>query len=159
MDKLHNRQKDLVQEISFQHTKSILGSETSVVFYDVTTIYFEIDNEDGLKKTGFSKEGKHQNPQIVLGLLVGKNGYPLAYDIFEGSKFEGHTMLPIKVYKELERQLKEKKSKLSPEKVIEIIQSIYQIEITAPKNKEVIKSTLMLTKEHKLINELFDFGC
>jgi transposase len=75
MDKLHNRQKDLVQEISFQHTKSILGSETSVVFYDVTTIYFEIDNEDGLRKTGFSKEGKHQNPQIVLGLLVGKNGY------------------------------------------------------------------------------------
>ena len=46
-------------------------------------------------KTGFSKEGKHQNPQIVLGLLVSKNGYPLAYDIFEGNKFEGHTMLPI----------------------------------------------------------------
>jgi transposase len=108
MDKLHNRQKDLVQEISFQHTKSILGSETSVVFYDVTTIYLEIDNEDGLRKTGFSNEGKHQNPQIVLGLLVGKNGYPLAYDIFEGNKFEGHTMLPIKVYKEFERQLKEK---------------------------------------------------
>ena len=95
MDRLHNRQKDLVQEISFQHTKSILGSGISVVFYDVTTVYFEIDNEDGLRKTGFSKEGKHQNPQIVLGLLVSKNGYPLAYDIFEGNKFEGHTMLPI----------------------------------------------------------------
>src|SRR5690606_13826927 len=44
---------------------------------------------------GFSKEGKHQHPQIVLGLLVSKQGYPLAYDIFEGNKFEGHTMLPI----------------------------------------------------------------
>jgi len=66
-----------------------------VVFYDVTTLYFEIDQEDDLRKTGFSKEGKHQNPQIVLGLLVSKNGYPLAYDIFEGNKFEGHTMLPV----------------------------------------------------------------
>lgn len=95
MDKLHSKQKDLVQSISFEHTKSILGSKISVVFYDVTTVYFEIDNEDELRKTGFSKEGKHQNPQIVLGLLVSKNGYPLAYDIFEGNKFEGHTMLPI----------------------------------------------------------------
>src|SRR5690606_39235015 len=67
----------------------------NVVFYDVTTVYFEIDNEDELRKPGFSKEGKHQNPQIVLGLLVSKNGYPLAYDIFEGNKFEGHTMLPL----------------------------------------------------------------
>lgn len=56
---------------------------------------FEIDQEDDLRKTGFSKEGKHQNPQIVLGLLVSKNAYPLAYDIFEGNKFEGHTMLPV----------------------------------------------------------------
>ena len=65
------------------------------MFYDVTTLYFEIDHEDELRKTGFSKEGKHQNPQIVLGLLVSKNGYPLAYDIYEGNKFEGHTMLPL----------------------------------------------------------------
>jgi transposase len=95
MDKLHSTQKELVQSISFNHTQTILGQEISVVFYDVTTIYFEVDNEDELRKTGFSKEGKHQNPQIVLGLLVSKNGYPLAYDMFEGNKFEGHTMLPI----------------------------------------------------------------
>ena len=73
----------------------MLGGQISVVFYDVTTLYFEIDNEDELRKTGFSKEGKHQNPQIILGLLVGKEGYPLAYDVFEGNKFEGHTMLPV----------------------------------------------------------------
>jgi transposase len=48
-----------------------------------------------LRKTGFSKEVKHQHPQIVMGLLVSKGGYPLAYDIFEGNQFEGHTMLPI----------------------------------------------------------------
>jgi len=95
MDKLHSTQKELVQQISYEHTRKILGGEIAVVFYDVTTLYFEIDQEDDLRKTGFSKEGKHQNPQIVLGLLVSKNGYPLAYDIFEGNKFEGHTMLPI----------------------------------------------------------------
>jgi transposase len=95
MDKLHSTQKELVQMISYEHTKKILGDEISIVFYDVTTLYFEIDQEDELRKTGFSKEGKHQNPQIVLGLLVSKNGYPLAYDVFEGNKFEGHTMLPI----------------------------------------------------------------
>jgi transposase len=362
LDKLHSKQKELVQQISFKHTQAVLGQQISVVFYDVTTVYFEIDNEDELRKTGFSKEGRHQNPQIVLGLLVSKNGYPLAYDIFEGNKFEGHTMLPTiddfktkyklsqlvivadsgllssqnivelqtknyefilgarikneskeikdrilslnlkngesqviekdnlriiiaysdsrakkdksnrekglkklekriktgkltktninnrgynkylkldgeikveidqtkfeldskwdglkgyitntklskdeifenyghlwniekafriaktdlkirpiyhrkkerieahicltfvayKVYKELERQLKMKKSDLSPEKVIEIIQSIYQIEITTPKNKEVLIKTLILTNEQKLINEIFNLGC
>ena len=95
LDKLHDSQKELVQDISYQHTLKILNHDISVVFYDVTTLYFEIDQEDDLRKTGFSKEGKHQNPQIVLGLLVSKNGYPLAYEIFEGNKFEGHTMLPV----------------------------------------------------------------
>ena len=95
LDKLHDKQKELAQQISYEHTRKILNQDISVVFYDVTTLYFEIDQEDELRKTGFSKEGKHQNPQIVLGLLVSKYGYPLAYEIFEGNKFEGHTMLPV----------------------------------------------------------------
>jgi transposase len=95
MDTLYNTQKEAVQQISYQHTKQILGDEIRMVFYDVTTLYFEIEKEDTLRKTGFSKDGKHQNPQIVLGLLVSANAYPLAYDIFEGNKYEGDTMLPI----------------------------------------------------------------
>ena len=95
LDRLHNSHKEQIQQISYQHTKQLLGNDVGVVFYDVTTLYFEIDEEDELRKTGFSKEGKHQNPQIVLGLLVSKNGYPLAYEIFEGNRFEGHTMLPV----------------------------------------------------------------
>ncbi len=95
LDKLYNEQKELVQQISYQHTLKILDNKISVVFYDVTTIYFESENEDELRKTGFSKDGKHQHPQIVLGLLVSKGGYPLAYEIFKGNQFEGHTMLPI----------------------------------------------------------------
>ena len=95
LDKLYNTQKETVQQISYQHTSKVLNTEISIVFYDVTTLYFEIDHEDDLRETGFSKEGKHQNPQIVLGLLVSVDGYPLAYEIFEGNKFEGHTMLPV----------------------------------------------------------------
>ncbi len=67
----------------------------SILFYDVTTLYFEINKEDELRRTGFSKDGKHQNPQIVLGLLVSIEGYPLAYEVFEGNKFEGHTLIPV----------------------------------------------------------------
>lgn len=95
MDKLYNTQKEKVQQISYDHTKGILAGEIRMVFYDVTTLYFEIEKEDGLRKNGFSKDGKHQHPQIVLGLLVSVGGYPLAYDIFEGNKYEGDTMLPI----------------------------------------------------------------
>jgi len=95
LDKLYSEQKELIQQISYDHTLKILNGLISVVFYDVTTLYFQIDNEDEIRKRGFSKEEKHQNPQIVLGLLVSIDGYPLAFDIFEGNKFEGHTMLPI----------------------------------------------------------------
>ena len=95
LDKLHKTQKRLVQKISYRHTQQILGGDIHIVFYDVTTVYFEINNEDELRKTGFSKDGKHAHPQIVLGLLVSVGGYPLAYEIFKGNKFEGDTMLPV----------------------------------------------------------------
>jgi len=95
LDKLYKEQKEIIQQISYEHTLKILDGKISVVFYDVTTLYFQIDDEDQIRKRGFSKEGKHQNPQIVLGLLVSVDGYPLAYEIFEGNKFEGHTMLTV----------------------------------------------------------------
>jgi transposase len=95
LDKLYSTQKETVQQISYRHTRKILGKEIRFVFYDVTTLYFDIDGEDTLRKTGFSKDGKHHRPQIVLGLLVSEDGYPLAYEIFQGNTFEGHTMLPV----------------------------------------------------------------
>jgi transposase len=103
LDKLHDTQKDLVEGISVAHTRKILGGNIGLVFYDVTTLYFETDYGDELRKSGYSKDGKHAQPQIVLGLLVSDGGYgstmltnrPLAYSIHEGNKYEGHTMLPI----------------------------------------------------------------
>lgn len=95
LDKLNDRHKELVQDISVRHTIQMLGGHIGVMFYDVTTLYFETDRQDDLRRTGFSKEGRHSNPQIILGLLVSLDGYPLAYCIHEGNKYEGHTMLPV----------------------------------------------------------------
>ncbi len=95
LDKVAGKYKELLQGISYKHTVNLLGNQLSVVFYDVTTLYFETSDEDDLRKIGFSKDGKHQQPQIVLGLLVSQFGYPLAFEMFEGNKFEGQTMLPV----------------------------------------------------------------
>jgi transposase len=92
MDKIHDQYQATLEQISFQHTIGILGGIPQMIFYDVTTLYFE--EEDDLRRMGYSKDGKHQNPQIMLGLLVGPNGYPLAFEMFEGDTFEGHTLIP-----------------------------------------------------------------
>lgn len=95
LDKINNRLQKKIEQIAFAHTKEILGGSIGVVFYDMTTLYFEASDEDDLRKTGFSKDGKHQNPQIYLGLLVGIGGYAIGYDIFEGNIYEGHTLIPF----------------------------------------------------------------
>ena len=95
LDKLYNTQQEQIQQISVEHTRKILGGKIGLMFYDVTTLYFESDYSDELRENGFSKDGKHSQPQIVLGLLVSKDGYPLSYSIFNGSQYEGRTMLPI----------------------------------------------------------------
>ncbi len=95
LDKLNNELKQQVEQIAFAYTKLILNGNISVVFYDMTTLYFEASDEDDLRKTGFSKDGKHQNPQIFIGLLVGLGGYAIGYDIYEGNTYEGHTLIPF----------------------------------------------------------------
>ena len=95
LDKIAGKYKDILQDISYRHTLQLLNNQLSIVFYDVTTLYFEASDEDDLRKIGFSKDGKSQQPQIVLGLLVSQLGYPLAFEMFEGNKFEGQTMLPV----------------------------------------------------------------
>ena len=95
LDKLSSKLKEHVEQIAFAHTLKVLQGNISIVFYDMTTLYFEASDEDDLRKTGFSKDGKHQNPQIFIGLLVGLGGYAIGYDIFEGNIYEGHTLIPF----------------------------------------------------------------
>ena len=66
-----------------------------IVFYDVTTLYFETFEEDDLRKNGFSKDNKSQQPQILIALMVTKDGFPISYEIFSGNTFEGHTIIPV----------------------------------------------------------------
>ena len=95
MDKLYNTQRERVQEISVRHTRQLFGGNIGILFYDVTTLYFETTDKDDLRNNGFSKDGKNANPQVVLGLLVSRGGYPLSYALFNGAQFEGYTMIPI----------------------------------------------------------------
>jgi transposase len=95
LDKLAHRYKQQVEQIAFEHTRKILQQDIHIVFYDMTTLYFEASDEDDLRKTGFSKEGRHSNPQIYLGLLTTIGGYVIGYEIFEGNLFEGHTLIPF----------------------------------------------------------------
>lgn len=95
LDKLNAKYKSDLQDISYRHTLELFNGYIQMLFYDVTTLYFEAEDEDDLRKIGFSKDGKAQHPQIVLGLLVSRGGYPLAFEMFEGNKFEGKTMMPV----------------------------------------------------------------
>ena len=66
----------------------------SLVLYDVSTLYFETDEGDGFRESGFSKE-RRLEPQITIGLLTGQDGFPLMVSAFEGNKAETKTMLPV----------------------------------------------------------------
>lgn len=95
MDKLYNTQQEAVQRISVAHTMKVLGGRIGLMFYDVTSLYFETPARDDLRHPGFSKDGKTSESQIILGLLVSAGGYPLSYAVFNGSQYEGRTMIPI----------------------------------------------------------------
>lgn len=72
-----------------------ISPEISLLFFDVTTLYFEAFNEDGFRKLGFSKDNKANQPQITVALTVTRYGIPLSFQSFAGNKFEGHLMLPV----------------------------------------------------------------
>lgn len=70
------------------------SGDVSLCLYDVTTLYFEAEHEDDLRKVGYSKE-RRVDPQIVVGLLVDRGGFPLEIGCFEGNKAETTTLVPI----------------------------------------------------------------
>jgi len=84
-----------IEQQAYGVAKQLFKEQFYYVLYDVTTLYFESFKPDELKKQGFSKDNKSQQPQIVIGLLVTQAGFPLAYDVFAGNTFEGKTMLPV----------------------------------------------------------------
>lgn len=86
--------KDEVEAKIISIAKKEFTFNFSLVFYDLTTLYFESFESDDLRKIGFSKDNKTNQPQIMIGLLVNDSGFPISYQTFAGNKFEGHTLMP-----------------------------------------------------------------
>lgn len=87
--------KSKAESITLAFAKKFYDFSYDLLFYDVTTLYFETFEEDELRKNGFSKDNKSQQPQILVALLVSKEGFPIAYEVFAGNTFEGHTIIPV----------------------------------------------------------------
>ena len=87
--------KNRIEEQTIKFAINQFDFDFSIVFYDVTTLYFETFKSDDLRKPGFTKDNKPNQPQILIGLVVSKEGFPVAYEIFPGNTFEGHTLIPI----------------------------------------------------------------
>ena len=87
--------KSKIESITLDFARKHYAFEFDLLFYDVTTLYFEAFNEDELRKNGFSKDNKSQQPQILVALMVNKDGLPIAYKMFPGNTFEGHTIVPV----------------------------------------------------------------
>ena len=88
-------QEDLIKKHLFSQQRNLFSTVLDVVFYDVTTLYFEsqIEQEEALRQKGYSKDGKAHKTQVVLGLLVDKNRNPISYQVYQGNTYEGGTMI------------------------------------------------------------------
>lgn len=87
--------KEKTEKIAVSFAKKYYNFTYDLLFYDVTTLYFETFEEDELRKNGFSKDNKSQQPQILIALMVSKEGFPVAYEVFSGNTFEGYTFIPV----------------------------------------------------------------
>lgn len=88
--------KDEIEIAAYKTARIHFKESFALVLYDVTTLYFEsYESNDDLRARGFSKDDKSKQPQIVVGLLVTLQGFPLKHEIYKGNTFEGHTMLEV----------------------------------------------------------------
>lgn len=89
-----NNYRDKIERIVSEFVELRLGEDITVLFFDVTTLYFEAFDEDEVRKCGFSKDYRHNQPQIMVALTVTATSMPLAFKMFEGDTFEGYTLIP-----------------------------------------------------------------
>lgn len=92
---LLSKEQALIKRHLFNQQRNLFSQELDVVFYDVTTLYFDSqkEQEDNLRQKGYSKDGKAHKLQVVLGLLVDKFRNPITYQIYQGNTYEGKTMI------------------------------------------------------------------
>ena len=86
--------KEDLQAFLHKQVSASYSRDCSLVFYDVTNYYFEIDEEDDVKKVGMSKQ-KQTTPIIQMGLFIDSNGLPICYKLFPGNTADTSTLIPI----------------------------------------------------------------
>ena len=84
--------REAISQALFEHVTASGG--LALCLYDVTTLYFEAEREDDLRRVGYSKD-RRVDPQVIVGLLVDRRGFPLRIGCWEGSKAETTTIIPI----------------------------------------------------------------
>lgn len=88
------KEGDFIQAQLYKNSAKLLERNTTILFYDCTNFFFEIEEEDGLKQYGKSKENR-PNPIVQMGLFIDGNGIPLAFSITKGNANEQTTLLPL----------------------------------------------------------------
>ena len=109
MDKLNDKAIEKLNDLMYRHTLDLFQGKLDVIFFDCTTIYFETFREDMFRRNGYSKDLKFNQPQVLLALMVTKEGLPVGYKAFSGDTYEGHTLIPA---------LRELKQKYNLDKVV-----------------------------------------
>jgi len=98
MDALDDNAIEKLNTLSYNITKKLFNDKIDVIYFDATTLYFESfsedEGEDSIRKNGYSKDLKFNQPQVVLALMVTKEGLPIGYEAFSGDTFDGHTLIP-----------------------------------------------------------------
>lgn len=176
--KLHHlyRSLDVLSEFKEQieyhlycKNKELYNMPVDVVFFDVTTFYFESKNADTLKDFGFGKDGKFNEVQIVFSLLINEEGRPVGFDIFSGNTYEGHTL--INALKKLKHKYKIDKVIIVADRGINFGENLKEIKdaqfqyIVGCRLKNLknnIKKEVLNLDEYKLIttnkdNEIFKY--
>ena len=95
MDKVSEKVIKKINKTAYTYTKKLFQDKVDVIFFDATTLYFESFTEDEFKQNGYSKDLKFNQPQVLLALMVTKEGLPIGYKAFPGSTYEGHTLIPM----------------------------------------------------------------
>jgi len=95
MDKIGDKEILKLNKLVYSKTKSLFKEKIDVIYFDATTLYFESFSEDEFKRNGYSKDNKFNQPQVVLALMVTKEGLPVGYKAFSGDTFDGHTLIPV----------------------------------------------------------------
>lgn len=94
MDLLDDEAIGRLNAFSYSATKRLYREKVDVIFFDCTTVYFESFQEDEFRRNGWSKDLKFNQPQVLIALMVTREGLPIGYQAFEGDKYEGHTLIP-----------------------------------------------------------------